>query len=67
MFCALLSLKTYCIFFNCYHLRQMKTKTMPNTIASKPMISDDIPAVNSALLAEDSFVLIAKNKDKRSF
>ena len=45
----------------------MKTKAMPNTIASESMISDDIPAVNSALLAEDSFVLIAKNKDKRSF
>ena len=66
MFCALLSLKTY-FSFKCYHLRQMKTKAMPNTIARKPMISDDIPAVNSALLAEDSFVLIAKNKDKRSF
>ena len=64
MFCALLSLKTY-FCLKCY--RQMKTKVMPNTIASKPMISDDIPAVNSALLAEDSFVLIAKNKDKRSF
>jgi hypothetical protein len=45
----------------------MKTKAMLNTIASKPMISDDIPAVNSALLAEDSLALIAKNKDKRSF
>jgi hypothetical protein len=45
----------------------MTTKAMPNTIASKPMISDDIPAVNSALLAEDSFVLSATNKDKRSF
>jgi hypothetical protein len=66
MFCALLSLKTY-FCLECYRLRQMTTKAMPNTIASKPMISDDIPAVNSALLAEDSFVLIAKNKDKRSF
>ena len=45
----------------------MKARAMPNTIASEPMISDDIPAVNSALLAEDSFVLIAKNKDKRAF
>jgi hypothetical protein len=45
----------------------MKAKAKPNTIASKQMISDDIPAVNSALLAEDSFVLIAKDKDKRSF
>jgi hypothetical protein len=41
----------------------MKIKAMPNTIASKPMISDDIQAVNSALLAEDSFVLIVKNKN----
>ena len=60
MFCALLSLKTYWFFL-------IVTKVMPNTITSKPMLSDDIPAVNSALLAEDSFVLIAKNKDKRSF
>ena len=43
----------------------MKTKAMPHTIASKQMISDDILAVNSALLAEDSLVLIAKNKEKR--
>ena len=41
---------------------------MTNTIASKPMISDDIPAVNSTLLVDDSFVFIcAKNKDKVHF
>ena len=39
----------------------MTTKAMPNAIASKPMISDEIPAVNSALLAVDSFVLIPRN------
>jgi hypothetical protein len=29
----------------------MTTKTMASTIASKPIISDEIPAVNSALLS----------------
>jgi len=44
----------------------MTTKAMANTIASKP--SDEIPAVNGALLADDSFVFIcAKNKDESSF
>ena len=46
----------------------MPAKAIPNTISSKPMISDEIPAVNSALLVDDSFVFIcAKNKDKSSF
>jgi len=66
MFCALLSLIFF--FLNVTHLRQMTTKAMANTVASKPMISDEIPAVNSALLVDDSFVFIgAKNKDKSSF
>ena len=43
----------------------MTTKAMANTVASKLMISDDIPAINSTLLVDDSFVFIcAKIKDK---
>jgi hypothetical protein len=45
----------------------MTTKAMANTIASKPMISDEIPAANSTLLADSSFFLnCSKNKDKSS-
>ena len=44
----------------------MTTKAMTNTVASKPMISDDIPTVNSTLLVDSSFFLnCSKNKDKR--
>ena len=44
----------------------MTTKAMANTVAIKPMISDDIPAANSTLLADSSIVLnCSKNKDKK--
>jgi hypothetical protein len=46
----------------------MTTKTMANTVASKPMISDEIPTANSTLLADSSlFLNCSKNKDKSSF
>ena len=40
----------------------MTTKAMANTVVSKPIISDEIPAVNSALLEDDSFVFISAKK-----
>jgi hypothetical protein len=44
----------------------MTTKAMTNTIASTLMISDEIPAVNSALLAEAGlFWTCAKVKIKQ--